>query len=248
MKLFVGLGNPGAKYAANRHNVGFRAIDRMAEMHKLGPWRRRFQGEVVEGRIGEDRVLLLKPMTYMNESGRAVGEAVRFYKLRPEDVIVLHDELDVAPGKLKVKKGGGNAGHNGLKSITSHIGPEFWRVRIGIGHPGERSQVSQYVLQDFARSDAAWLDSLIEAIARAAGQLVMGGDARFLNDVARMTRELEPAHEAVHTAAPGHSITAAAPVSAQQPAAPAAPRPAPPASAERERGGLADKLRRWFGR
>ncbi len=239
MKLFVGLGNPGAKYAANRHNVGFCAVDRMAEVHRMGPWRRRFQGEVVEGRLGDDRVLLLKPMTYMNESGRAVGEAVRFYKLRPEDVIVLHDELDVAPGKVKVKKGGGHAGHNGLKSIASHIGPEFWRVRIGIGHPGERSLVVNYVLQDFAKADAAWLDSLIDAIARSGAQLAAGEDARFLNDVARLTRELEPVRERV----------GAAPVTVSSAQRPASPGPAPAASAASGgNGGLADKLRRWFGR
>ncbi len=189
MKLFVGLGNPGDKYAGHRHNVGFMAVERIADRHGFSQWRRRFQGQTAEGTIGGERVLLLKPLTYMNESGRAVGEAARFLKIGLEDVIVFHDELDLAPGKVKVKTGGGNAGHNGLRSISAHLGNEFVRVRIGIGHPGSKDAVIPYVLHDFAKADREWLEPLLDAIADASVRLAAGDTARFLTDIARATQE-----------------------------------------------------------
>lgn len=186
MKLLVGLGNPGAKYARHRHNVGFMAVERIAATHGFGPWKKKFQGYAADGEIAGEKVLLLKPETYMNESGRAVGEAARFLKIAPADVVALHDELDLAPGKLKVKLGGGNAGHNGLRSLTAHITNDYWRVRIGIGHPGAKELVHAWVLNDFAKADGAWLDSLLDAMAAAAGQLATGDMERFLTDVARV--------------------------------------------------------------
>jgi PTH1 family peptidyl-tRNA hydrolase len=185
MKLFVGLGNPGAKYARHRHNVGFMAVDRIAERHGFGPWRRRFQGHAADGELDGSKVLLLKPDTYMNESGRSVGEAARFLKLATSDIVVFHDELDLLPGKLKVKSGGGNAGHNGLRSITAHLDNEYARVRIGIGHPGAKELVQSWVLHDFARADEVWLDPLLDAIADAAPRLAADDAGRFLTDVAR---------------------------------------------------------------
>lgn len=185
MKLFVGLGNPGSAYARHRHNVGFMALDRVAERHGLGPWKKRFHGLVCDGPIGGRRVLLLKPQTYMNDSGQAVGEAQRYLKIAAADIHVFHDEIDLAPGKLKVKTGGGNAGHNGLRSISAHIGNEYARVRIGVGHPGSKDLVSAYVLHDFARADKDWLEPLLDALAEAAGRLAAGDEARFLTDVAR---------------------------------------------------------------
>ncbi len=185
MKLFVGLGNPGAKYARHRHNVGFMAVERIAEHHGFGPWRRRFQGLTADGELDGCKILLLKPDTYVNESGRAVGEAARFLKLATSDIVVFHDELDLLPGKLKVKSGGGNAGHNGLRSLTAHLDNEYARVRIGIGHPGAKELVQSWVLHDFARADEAWLDPLLDAIADAAPRLAADDAARFLTDVAR---------------------------------------------------------------
>ena len=184
MLIFAGLGNPGAKYAGNRHNIGFMAIDAIADAHGFGPWRAKFQGEVSEGRFGGEKVLLLKPGTFMNLSGQAIGEALRFYKGTVEDVTVFHDELDLAPGKLKVKRGGGHAGHNGLRSTHQHIGPEYRRVRLGIGHPGHKDKVSPWVLGNFAKADADWLDDLMRGIADSAPALAAGEDATFLNAVA----------------------------------------------------------------
>src|SRR5690606_31507653 len=160
-----------------------------AERHRFPPWRRRFQGETAEGTIGGERVLLLKPMTYMNESGRSVGEAARFLKIDLGDIVVFHDELDLAPGKVRVKTGGGNAGHNGLRSISAHLGNDFVRVRIGIGHPGSKEAVVPYVLHDFAKADQEWLDPLLDAIADAAGRLAAGDVARFQSDVARVLHD-----------------------------------------------------------
>ena len=193
MKLFVGLGNPGATYARNRHNVGFMAVERIAERHRFGPWKRKFSGLAADGEIGAEKVLLLKPDTYMNESGRAVGEAARFLKIGIADVIAFHDELDLAPAKIKVKTGGGNAGHNGLRSITQHVGNEFVRVRIGIGHPGAKELVHGYVLHDFAKADEDWLAPLLDAIADAAPRLAAGDPERFLTDVARTMQPPAPA-------------------------------------------------------
>lgn len=184
MQLWVGLGNPGAKYAANRHNIGFMAVDRVAGDHGFAPWRAKFQGQLTEGRLGSEKVLLLKPETFMNLSGQSVGEAMRFYKLTPADVTVFHDELDLAPGKLRVKQGGGHAGHNGLRSIHGHIGEDYARVRLGIGHPGHKDRVSGYVLSDFAKADQDWLEDLMRGIARGAPDLAAGDAPRFLNAVA----------------------------------------------------------------
>lgn len=191
MKLLIGLGNPGARYANNRHNVGFLAVEAIAARYDLAPWKRRFQGEAVEGRIGDQKVLLLKPATFMNESGRSAGEAARFYKLSIEDLIVFHDDLDLAPGRVKIKQGGGHAGHNGLKSLTAHCGADFWRVRIGIGHPGEKAKVTAHVLGDFAKADGEWLDPLLQAIADAAPALVSGDQARFASDVAQAMQDVQ---------------------------------------------------------
>lgn len=188
MKLFVGLGNPGGGYAKHRHNVGFMAADRIAATHGFGPWRKRFQGDVAEGRLGREKCLLLKPATHMNESGRAAGEAMRFYKLSLADVTVFYDELDLAPGKLRVKTGGGAAGHNGIKSLVSHIGADFTRVRIGIGHPGDKDKVQAYVLHDFAKADKGWLEPLLDAIADAAPKLAEDDGAGFMNAVALKTQ------------------------------------------------------------
>jgi PTH1 family peptidyl-tRNA hydrolase len=187
MKLLVGLGNPGERYARNRHNVGFMAVERIAERHRIGPWKRKFQGHAADGEIAGERVLLLKPDTYMNESGRSVGEAARFLKIPLADIVVLYDEIDLAPGKLKVKTGGGNAGHNGLRSISQHVGNDYQRVRIGIGHPGDKALVANYVLADFAKAETAWLAPLLDAIAESAGRLAKGDAARFLTDVVRRT-------------------------------------------------------------
>lgn len=187
MRLLVGLGNPGPKYAGNRHNIGFMALDRIASDHGFSPWRSRFQGSACEGRLGAGKVLLLKPETFMNESGRSVGEAMRFFKLTPQDVVVLHDELDLAPGKLRCKSGGGHAGHNGLRSIHAHIGDSYDRVRIGIGHPGNKAAVSGYVLRDFAKADADWLDDLLRGISDGAAALADGENGRFMNAVALRT-------------------------------------------------------------
>ena len=185
MKLIVGLGNPGAKYAANRHNIGFMAVDRIAADHGFSPWRQRFQAEMSEGRLGSEKVVLLKPLTFMNLSGQSVGEAMRYLKLTPEEVIVVHDELDLAPGKCRVKLGGGHAGHNGLRSIHQHIGENYHRVRLGIGHPGHKDRVAGYVLSDFAKADADWLDDLLRGISDGAAALAAGDGPGFQNVVAR---------------------------------------------------------------
>jgi PTH1 family peptidyl-tRNA hydrolase len=183
MLLLVGLGNPGAKYAGHRHNVGFMAAEAIAKRHGIGPWRRRFQGVAAEGPLGGDRVLLLMPGTYMNESGRAVADAVHFYKLGPGDVVVLHDEIELPPGKVRVKTGGGNAGHNGLRSISECIGNDYRRVRIGVGHPGDKDLVHAHVLSDFAKGERAWVEGLCDIIADNAALLVKGQDASFQNKV-----------------------------------------------------------------
>lgn len=187
MKLFVGLGNPGQKYARNRHNIGFMAVDRIAEDHGFGPWKSKFQGEISEGRLGSEKILLLKPQTFMNRSGQSVGEAMRFYKLDSTDVVVFHDELDLAPGKVRVKAGGGHAGHNGLRSIHDHIGAAYDRVRLGIGHPGRKEMVSAYVLSDFAKSEADWLDDVLRGVSDGASHLARDDGGKFMNAVALRT-------------------------------------------------------------
>jgi len=178
------VGNPGGKYAGNRHNLGLMALDRVADDHGFGPWKSKFQAEISEGRLGTEKVLLLKPQTFMNLSGQSVGEAMRFYKLTPDDVTVFQDELDLAPGKLRVKSGGGHAGHNGLRSIHQHIGAEYHRVRLGIGHPGHKDRVAQYVLNDFAKADQDWLDDLLRGICDGAPELANGETGKFMNAVA----------------------------------------------------------------
>lgn len=200
----VGLGNPGSGYAANRHNIGFMAVDAIVEHHGLGPYRARFQGQVAEGTVAGRKVLILKPMTYMNNSGQAVAAAARFYKIPPADmaknIIVFHDELDLAAGKLRVKEGGGHAGHNGLRSIHAHIGADYARVRLGIGHPGDKDRVTGHVLQDFAKADRAWLDPLLDAIGGEFPHLVRGDAGTFMSKVALAIRPPRP--KAAKPAAP----------------------------------------------
>jgi PTH1 family peptidyl-tRNA hydrolase len=183
MLLIVGLGNPGSGYAGNRHNIGFMVVNAIAKRHGIGPWRRRFQGVSAEGVLDGQRVLLLLPGTFMNESGRAVAEAANFYKLALPDIVVVHDEIDLAPGKVRVKTGGGSAGHNGLRSISSHVGNDYRRVRIGVGHPGAKELVQMYVLNDFAKSERDWVEALCDVVADNAGLLAKGEDASFQNRV-----------------------------------------------------------------
>ena len=183
MLLFVGLGNPGARYVGNRHNIGFMAVETIAHRHGLPPWRRRFQGVTTEGPVGGERALLLLPGTFMNESGRAVAEAAHFYKLGVDNIVVFHDEIDLAPGKVRVKAGGGVAGHNGLRSITAHVGNDYRRVRIGVGHPGDKDLVHAHVLNDFAKAERPWVEALCDAMADNAELLAKGQDASFQNKV-----------------------------------------------------------------
>jgi PTH1 family peptidyl-tRNA hydrolase len=183
MPLLVGLGNPGARYVGNRHNIGFMTLEAIAKRHGISPWRRRFQGVACEGPIGGERVLLLLPGTFMNESGRAVAEAAQFYKLAAGDITVFHDEIELPPGKVRVKVGGGIAGHNGLRSITAHVGNDYRRVRIGVGHPGAKDLVEHYVLSDFAKSERPWVEALLDILADNIELLVRGQDASFQNKV-----------------------------------------------------------------
>jgi peptidyl-tRNA hydrolase, PTH1 family len=187
MRLIVGLGNPGPEYAHHRHNVGFQAVDAIARRYGLGPWRRRFSGEAAEGAINGDKVLVLKPLTYMNDSGRAVAEALHFYKAATEDVVIVHDELDLVPGKVRVKRGGGAAGHNGLRSTDAAVGPEYLRIRFGIGHPGDKSRVTPYVLSNFAKDERPMVEAVSDAIAEAIPMLLTGDEAGFMNKVALKT-------------------------------------------------------------
>jgi peptidyl-tRNA hydrolase, PTH1 family len=183
MRLFVGLGNPGAKYAGNRHNIGFMAVGEIARRHGFAPWRRRFQGETAEGTLDRERVVLLRPFTFMNDSGRAVQEAANFFKLTPAEIAVFHDELELPPGKLRVKVGGGIAGHNGLRSISANVGNDYRRVRFGIGHPGVKELVHGHVLSDFAKSDRPWVEALLDAVADNAALLAVDRDSSFQNKV-----------------------------------------------------------------
>lgn len=228
MKLLVGLGNPGAKYARNRHNIGFMAVDRIAEDHGFAPWRSKFQGLVSEGRLGSDKVLLLKPETFMNRSGQSVGEAMRFYKLSPGDVIVLHDEIDLAPGKVRFKQGGGHAGHNGLRSVHAHIGDGYARVRMGVGHPGRKEAVPGYVLHDFASGDGDWLEDVLRGVSDGAEWLASGDGGRFMNAVAQRT-------------APPRSSTSAPTPKAAKPAP--QPEPEPETDTRSPLNRLMDKFR-----
>lgn len=235
MLIMVGLGNPGSRYAANRHNVGFMAVDRIHQRHRFGPWRQKFQAEIAEGTLGDERVLLMKPLTYMNESGRAAGEAARFYKVDAKDVVVFHDELDLPPGKFRAKTGGGHGGHNGLRSLTQQLGDGYRRVRIGIGHPGAKELVHGYVLHDFAKADEAWLAPLLDAMAAEAPLLADGKDATFAN---RVHLALQPAQAPRETAPAG------------QPAPPTdkpGNDPAGPAAKPAKGGALAEGLAKLFG-
>lgn len=214
MRLFVGLGNPGQKYAMHRHNVGYMAVDRIASDHRFSPWRQKFQGVISEGRLGSEKIVLLKPETFMNLSGQSVGEAMRFFKLDPADVTVFHDEIDLAPGKCRVKTGGGHAGHNGLRSLHAHIGDDYRRVRIGVGHPGHKDRVPGYVLSDFAKAERDWLEDLLRGISDGAAALAAGDAARFANAVA--LRTAPPRSSAKGADAPA---TAAAEPAAEDPEA-----------------------------
>ena len=234
MKLFVGLGNPGPKYAANRHNIGFMAVERIADRYRFPAWRRKFDGQACEGDIDGERVLLLKPDTFMNDSGRSVGEAARYLKIDLADITLFHDELDLDPGRVKVKIGGGNAGHNGLRSTSAHVGNEYVRVRIGIGHPGSKDAVVHYVLNDFAKAESVWIEPLLDAIAASAGWLAKGKNDRFQSDVARLTADQdEPALQPKSTAA-------------KTPAA--SPKPRHPAGdrASKSQNAIAENLKKWL--
>jgi PTH1 family peptidyl-tRNA hydrolase len=235
MKLFVGLGNPGEKYARHRHNVGFMAVERIADRAGFTPWKRKFRGLVAEGELMGARVLLLKPQTYMNDSGESVGEAQRYLKIKEDDIVVFHDEIDLAPGRLKVKAGGGNAGHNGLRSLSAHIGNDYVRVRVGVGHPGHKDAVQHYVLRDFAKAEHEWLEPLLDAIADAAGRLAKGDNARFLTDVARalQAQQAEDAEDALKAEKPA----AAAKREAGKPAGPDEPKPV---------SAIAQGLKKWL--
>jgi PTH1 family peptidyl-tRNA hydrolase len=183
MRLLVGLGNPGAEYARNRHNTGFMALDAIRGRHGIPPWRRRFHGVATEGELAGERVVLLLPGTFMNDSGLAVAEAAHFYKIGTGDIVVFHDEIELPPAKVRVKTGGGNAGHNGLRSISSHVGNDYRRVRIGVGHPGVKDQVHNYVLGDFAKAERPWVEAVCDVIAENAGLIAKGDDANFQNKV-----------------------------------------------------------------
>ncbi len=219
MKLFVGLGNPGPRYAGNRHNIGYMAVERIAEDAGFPPWRSKFRGAMTQGSLGGEKLVLLKPETFMNLSGQSVGEAMRFFKLTPADVTVFHDELDLAPGRLKLKQGGGHAGHNGLRSIHQHIGESYARVRLGIGHPGHKDRVSAYVLSDFAKADQGWLDDLLRGIADGAAHLAAGDGAKFTNAVAlRMAPPPKPKPKPQPSGgAPAPAASEAAPAAGEAP-------------------------------
>ncbi len=207
MLLIVGLGNPGPEHARQRHNIGFMAAERIVERHGFGAYRSRFQGLVAEGRLDHHQVRILKPMTYMNESGRSVGEAARFFKLAPEQIVVLQDEIDLAAGKLRIKRGGGHAGHNGLRSIHAHIGPDYRRIRLGVGHPGAKHKVSRHVLGDFAKADRDWLDKFLDAVAEAAPFLAADDDAGFATRVALILKP--PTHKPKPEPPPGAAVPGA---------------------------------------
>lgn len=243
MRLIVGLGNPGAKYERNRHNIGFMAVDAIHRRHAgFSPWRKRFQAEVSEGHLGGEKVLLLKPMTYMNESGRAVGEAIRFYKIPLSDVTVLYDELDLPPGKVRVKVGGGAGGHNGIRSIDAHAGADYRRVRLGIGHPGVKERVTGHVLGDFAKADAEWLEPLLDAVADNAALLAEGKDSQFANKVALALAPDKPARQ---TAKPrAAEASAARPTGGQSHIRQARRSPAPTLP---KSGPMAELLKKVFG-
>jgi PTH1 family peptidyl-tRNA hydrolase len=218
MLIIAGLGNPGAKFAGHRHNIGFMAADEIVRRHGFSAWRKKFQAEISEGLLAGETVLVMKPQTFMNESGRAVGEAMRFYNLDPENLIVLYDELDLVPGKVRIKTGGGTGGHNGIRSIDAHCGKDYRRVRLGIGHPGTKNRVTGYVLGDFAKADSEWLEPLLDEIARNADLLVKGDNAGFMNKVATGVRPAGNDEAADKAPAKGQSHIHQARVAARKPA------------------------------
>ena len=229
MILIVGLGNPGKKYARNRHNIGFMAVDAIADRHGPVQWRAKFNGELADIKVGSEKALLLKPRTFMNNSGQSVSETARFYKIGAKDVVVFYDELDLAPSKIKIKSGGGSAGHNGIKSVDAHLGNEFRRVRLGIGHPGHKDRVMPWVLGNFAKADEGWVDDLLSACAQAAPFLAVSDDARFMTEVARLRQNTKPESVPV--------------TKDKKPAAPASP-----VEDEKKSGPLAAGLRKLFGK
>ncbi len=246
MRIIAGLGNPGQKYQNNRHNVGFMAADAIARRHSFSPWSKKFQGLIAEGNLGGEKVLLIKPQTFMNLSGQAVGEAMRFYKLGPSDLIVLYDELDLAPGKVRVKTGGGSGGHNGIKSLDQHCGKDYRRVRIGIGHPGVKELVHGHVLGDFAKADAAWLEPLLDAIGVAAPMLASGDDSGFMNKVSLAVKASGGSSEPA--AAPGGVKSASVKQSSKKQSHIRAARSNQPPVASPETGPMAAMLKKLFGK
>lgn len=228
MFLIVGLGNPGAEYAGQRHNIGFMAVDEIHRRHGFSSWRKKFSGELSDGMLGGEKVILLKPVTYMNVSGQSVGEAARFYKIEPKNIIVIHDELDLPPGKPRLKTGGGSGGHNGLKSLDQHIGANYQRLRLGIGHPGDRDLVSRYVLHDFSKADQQWLTPLLEKIADEAPLLTGRDTSKFINRL--------------HLAKPGGKTK-----KAEKPEAEAKKKSAETAAKPEKSGAMADALSKLFG-
>ena len=236
MKIIAGLGNPGAQYAGNRHNIGFMAVDALQRLPSFAPWSKKFKAEVSEGEIGGEKVLLMKPLTYMNLSGESVGEAMRFFKLTPADIIAIHDELDLLAGRTRIKIGGGHGGHNGLKSLDAHCGKEYRRLRLGIGHPGDKERVHGHVLGDFAKSDRVWLDPLLDAIADNAAMLVKGEDSQLMNKLALATGSKPETEKPVKAAKP------AAQSHIHQARNSAQPKKLP------ETGPMAEMLKRMFGK
>ncbi|CUX10005.1 aminoacyl-tRNA hydrolase [Agrobacterium fabrum] len=236
MKIIAGLGNPGAQYAGNRHNIGFMAVDALQRLPSFAPWSKKFKAEISEGEIGGEKVLLMKPLTYMNLSGESVGEAMRFFKLTPADIIAIHDELDLLAGRARIKIGGGHGGHNGLKSLDAHCGKEYRRLRLGIGHPGDKERVHGHVLGDFAKSDRVWLDPLLDAIADNAAMLVKGEDSQLMNKLALATGSKPEAEKPVKAAKP------AAQSHIHQARNSAQPKKLP------ETGPMAEMLKRMFGK
>lgn len=238
MLVFAGLGNPGAKYANNRHNVGFMAADAIARRHSFLPWSKKFQGLIAEGTLAGEKVILIKPQTFMNLSGQSIGEALRFYKLGPSALTVFYDEIDLAAGKVRVKVGGGSGGHNGIRSLDQHVGKDFRRVRIGVGHPGVKEMVHGHVLGDFAKGDREWLDVLLDAIADGAGLLAKGDDNSFMNRVTLALRDkLTPTGD--DDRPPPKAPTAQSHVRQARPQQPAAKLP--------ETGPMAAMLKKLFG-
>lgn len=236
MKIIAGLGNPGAQYAGNRHNIGFMALDALQRLPSFSPWARKFKAEISEGEIDGEKVLLMKPLTYMNLSGESVGEAVRFFKLAPADIIVIHDELDLLAGRARIKTGGGHGGHNGLKSLDAHCGKEYRRLRLGIGHPGDKERVHGHVLGDFAKADRVWLDPLLDAIADNAAMLLKGEDSQLMNKLALATGSKPDAEKPAKAAKP------AAQSHIHQARNSAQPKKLP------ETGPMAEMLKRMFGK